>query len=1249
MPYLYSNRSRETEEEDDVEDNEEEEEEDQKEDEEQQEEYHEDQHEYHEEEHDDEDNIQDEEEEDVHHEDEEHEDDKPEEHNEDEEVETDKEEEYDEKLEEMKELEEEVIHAMELVPTLYSQLKTNHITIVAQSLIHGTHIDDLNELTDHYENLSEALSKLVAFNYQEFNKSIRNFSDILEELKESQSKIQQLRNEVRKTKSCLTSHAVDLSSLYTNFLQHSEYLRILNIVHQMKSVPEKIAFLIEKKHFSSAIKLIQRSCVFLKNSEEVKFIKGLEEIRSQIKNYEKKLPELMINVLTTHLYSVDVEKCKVDTRNISSFKDTNIQPIHQRPASINNEIIRKEIDRQEYNRKLGRTITNEFMMGLNPSLNLDFEFDTDLSFDPEQDSNYFLSMLIDGLDTLGKLSLLQSRMVHSLQFDIRSLIEKHILDFVSHMNEKNVLSKNQPQTFKDQFHKITNSNVGLRGEVPFIIAIIQGKTLQKLFQKIFDNIVNLLKKYNFMIGIMELRAASLDFSSLAQSSSDLIATPLDIKVSKPVLSKIKEEVKQKLEHLKNTNPKSNAKEVHKLYATTLEELLNNFLNTKLEEDLYVRDIISLFENQMVLKTTRQNLSAIEIVKEKFVHLITETVSDSSCPHTFTATYVWKTAQEEIKTVLRDLFGLSNMSLFGGSEKSNGMDSAKTKDPGVPTGSDDFSVSFKYCNNIDVYEHMQEEKTIDSSSIISTALSQHFVLSPYNLLWAYKEVTGFIEKCNNIIFDESESSSSEYTSLKEFCDETVRHFLLSIVRNDYRTKISELFRKNSHAFTSIHLKDFEDYTVILNTSGTTRTVFYSSLCCLRWIYETISIARTIPVQKPDFYGVVEQLLKRYLDENTTFFDLAISTSYCQQILKQCREVLPFLISEALFVKAQQWRPQQLKQAQTDVEHIRRLFEQYIDIPIRNLVFDPSRKSHIIDRTSGFISLATLNNTLEWVLENLYRFHYETVQNLPSSTNNSQNNTKSKPRRLLSNPNTVVTLLANSSFQIVKHLEDYYDKFVSIYNDCLLALKIDLRIRCFYYINRGFSENIKEGAYDCEEQIDLPESFVEEFNKDIHGIHRALSMHLSEEKMTYVFGGLGKFVSDLLVGTVVSHCVNNDNTTTDNQSTMVPTFSRAGVEIMKSNISALQQQISSITQKHEHHFNNAIEFYNLLLLEKIQLLYHVKSMTRFSKQQYLAAFRIVTHNLGPEERKKAEKEFETAFHRATMEKKSASKLSTKEHDQ
>ncbi|KAG2391783.1 hypothetical protein C9374_013268 [Naegleria lovaniensis] len=1227
MPYLYSNRSRSREEDDDDEDEENEEDEDIEEDAQQEVD---DQEEENEDHHNEEHLEQDQDEGEV---EEELDQDREEEgHTENQE---DEEQEFDEKLEEMKELESEVLNAIDSVPTLYSQLKTNHITIVAQSLIHGTHIDDLNELTEHYDTLSDALSKLVAFNYQEFNKSIRNFSDILAELTESQKKIQQLRNEVRNTKSCLTSHAIDLSSLYTNYLQHSEYLRILNIIHQVKEVPEKIAFLIEKKHFSNAIKLIQRSCSFLKNSEELKFIKGLEEIRSQIKNYEKKLPELMINVLTTHLYSVDVEKCKVDANNIISFKETNIQPNHQRPASINNEIIRKEIDRHEYNRKLGRAISYENEFGVyakTPNL-FDFDVGTDLSFDPEQDSNYFLSMLIDGLDTLGKLSLLQSRMVHSLQFDIRSLIEKHILDFVSQMNETSVGSKSKPDPSKDH-HKITNSN-RLR-EVPFITAMIQGKTLQKLFQKIFDNIVNLLKKYNFMIGIMELRAASLDFSSLSQSS-DLIATPLDIKVSKPVLTKIKEAVKQKLEHLKSANPKSNAKEVHKLYATTLEELLSNFLQTKLEEDLYVRDIISLFENQIVLKTTRQNLSAIETVKEKFVHLITETVSDSSCPHTFTATYVWKTAQEEIKTVLRDLFGLSNMSLLGAPEKSNSTDSTKTKDSGVPTSIDDFSVSFKYSNNIDVYEHLQEEKTIDSSSIISTALSRHFILSPYNLLWAYKEVIDFIEKCNSIIFDESESSSSsssEYTSLKEFCDETVRHFLLSIVRNDYRTKISELFRKHSHAFSSVHLKDFKVHATILNTFGATKTVFYGSMCCLRWIYETISIARTIPVQKPDFYGVVEQLLKRYLDENTTFFDLAISTSYCQQILKQCREVLPFLISEALFVRAQQWRPQQLKQPQTDVDHIRRLFEQHVDVPIRNLVFDPSRKSHIIDRTSGFISLATLNNTLEWVLENIYKFHYEIVQNLPSSTKIPQhNNAKTKPRRLLTNPNTVVALLANSSFQIVKHLEDYYDKIVSIYNDCLLAIKIDLRIRCFYYIDRGFSENIKEAAYDCEEQIDLPESFVEEFNKDMHGIHRALSTHLSEDKMTYVFGGLGKFVSDLLIGTLVSHCTSSKEPT-------IPNFSKVGVEIMKRNITALQQQISAITQKHEQHFNFALEFYNLLLLEKIQLLYHVKSVTRFTKQQYLAAFRIITRNLSEEERKKAEKDFETTFHRATMERKSAS---------
>ncbi|EFC43328.1 predicted protein [Naegleria gruberi] len=1074
---------------------------------------------------------------------------------------------------------------------------------------------------------------MVSFNYEEFNKSIRNFSDILQELNGSQQKIQKLRDNVKKTKVCLKSHATDLSTLYTNYLQHSEYLRILNIVNEVKQVPDRISVLIEKKHYSSAIRLSKKCHQYLKNSPELKHIKGLEDIRNQLKNFEKQLPDKMIDALTTHLYSLDVEKCTIPKEQLPK------SPMHARPISITEESIKKKIQNERMNtKKQGFQSVHERAFAMVQQKNTD-SFDladnTDLTFDPEQDSNYFLSMIIDGLDTLGKLSLLQSRMVHSLKYDVRSLIEKQILEFVNNLEEQGA----------DFTWNISQS---MLKESKSATSIQQGAILKKLFNRIFSNIAQLLEKYKFMIGIMELRAASLDFSSLTNTSEDtMVATPVDIKLTKPVIEKIKKAINEKIDHLKinlKTKEPSNymsllsdhsskTKEANNLYLSLLTDLSNNFFKKNMEEDLRVRDVISFFEGQLSLKITKQT-AMTDSIKEKFSSLITTSVSDSTTPHTFTATYVWKTAQEEIKNVLKDILGLTNLSSLVETLGSKSSTEALKNiiDTGAPSSHDDYKITFKYSFNVDYYEQSNEKSSDSDVSPIISHFSKYFLLSPYNMLWVYKEVSTFIDQCKTIVVDEiGKNDSNEYQSLKVFCDDIVRHYLLSVVKTDYRTKMNELLRKDSTAFNCVNSKDFASLLPNSNREiYNQKEIFLGSISCMRWISEIIVIAKTIPIIKYEFYSTIELVLKRYLDECYTFFDLALSSSYCQQILKQSRDYSSVLVNEPLFQKAQKWKPLNLKRKAVDPEEIRKIFEQLVDKPISNITYDSSRKTHVIDRTSGFMSLSALNGTLEWVLENIYLWHFDIIS-LTAKQNTSMTDFHHASKdKLFKHTNRSTSLLLNSSFQVVRQLEDYYEKFVELYNDCLLAIKIDLRIRCLFSVKKNLVQNLidSDHPYSSEELTEQPESFVEEFNKDLLMIYRSLSTCTSEEKLNYVFSGIGKFISGLLINSLVTASKSSS-----------PKFSIEGIQRMKRNITALQQQISYVTSKQELSFNSVIQYYELLLLDEIGLIEHARNIHTFTREQYLSIFKCTTPKQSID-KKKFERDLDGAIHKSKLIKKSAS---------
>jgi len=68
-------------------------------------------------------------------------------------------------------------------------------------------------------------------NYKGFNKSIRNFSDILHNLNSANEQVTKLSSDISSCQELLASRSDDLAQLYSTYLQHSEFLKILNLVY----------------------------------------------------------------------------------------------------------------------------------------------------------------------------------------------------------------------------------------------------------------------------------------------------------------------------------------------------------------------------------------------------------------------------------------------------------------------------------------------------------------------------------------------------------------------------------------------------------------------------------------------------------------------------------------------------------------------------------------------------------------------------------------------------------------------------------------------------------------------------------------------------------------------------------------------------------------------------------------------------------------------------------------------------------
>ncbi len=174
----------------------------------------------------------------------------------------------------------------------------------------------------------------------------------------------------------------------------------------------------------------------------------------------------------------------------------------------------------------------------NPSLN-NVTITDDLNVDPESDSNFFMTLIIEALDKLGKLSDVQSRLIQGLRFELRSLIDTHISTFVRSLETSGTITTITTH-FLDReilWTIIQNqNNVEVAGVNK---AAVQGQLLMEMLQGLFTNLNGVLSNFRFVIEVIGMKLGRTGVSETENEN-------LNIKLTKEVLSRLKGTIKRKV-------------------------------------------------------------------------------------------------------------------------------------------------------------------------------------------------------------------------------------------------------------------------------------------------------------------------------------------------------------------------------------------------------------------------------------------------------------------------------------------------------------------------------------------------------------------------------------------------------------------------------------------------------------------------------------------------------------------------------
>jgi exocyst complex component 4 len=253
------------------------------------------------------------------------------------------------------------------------------------------------QFRDIHQQLQDALRAIVNEHHQGFNSSIGTFHSIQSSIQNSQLKLRTLRDSLVTAKGSLSTTKPELRGLASRSQEFDDMLQVLSAIEHLQGIPEKLEARISEKRFLSAVELLQDGLKTIHNSE-MDGIGALSDLRVYLDNQEHSLTDIMIEELHNHLY-LKSPYCE------SRWKE--YAPQHMKASVTRNGPV---AERQLY----------QFLDKMDTSKVLQ----DDPAKNPEQDSFAYIQLIIEALNSLGRLDAVVDSITQRLPVELFKVVDK---------------------------------------------------------------------------------------------------------------------------------------------------------------------------------------------------------------------------------------------------------------------------------------------------------------------------------------------------------------------------------------------------------------------------------------------------------------------------------------------------------------------------------------------------------------------------------------------------------------------------------------------------------------------------------------------------------------------------------------------------------------------------------------------------------------------------------------------------------
>jgi exocyst complex component 4 len=258
---------------------------------------------------------------------------------------------------------------------------------------------DYRKFQQTHNYLQNSLKNIVHEHHQGFNSSIGTFHKIQGSIQASQKRVRTLKESLAGAKTSLCTTDPELKKLSKASQGYDELLQTLNELDELRAVPDQLEARISEKRFLSAVDVLQNALRRLRKPE-LDDIAALSDLRSYLANQETTLMDILVEELHEHLYLKSPycqERWQILAKTQGAFKEgyedaKTMTPFHAILDSI-------EVD---------KPVTEDPMKN------------------PEADTFYYIGLLVEALNKLGRLQNAVETLKQRLPVELFGIVNETI-------------------------------------------------------------------------------------------------------------------------------------------------------------------------------------------------------------------------------------------------------------------------------------------------------------------------------------------------------------------------------------------------------------------------------------------------------------------------------------------------------------------------------------------------------------------------------------------------------------------------------------------------------------------------------------------------------------------------------------------------------------------------------------------------------------------------------------------------------